>query len=137
MMAPVAVSTTPVETRASPTTTGTSFAAWVWVTNPPWNNFTQQYYGGLYRFILQITRRVDYVEEVINDVMFVVGKGARRRAAQQGVHMDSGHSAQQALQALRRNRSTAGASHEGDHIDLRPDKSVAFGELETKECCLR
>ena len=32
----------------------------------------KQYYSCLYRFILQITRRVDMVEEVINDVMLVV-----------------------------------------------------------------
>ena len=32
----------------------------------------RHYYATLYRFILQITRRVDCVEEVINDVMFVV-----------------------------------------------------------------
>ena len=38
----------------------------------------KQYYSTLYRFILQITRRVDCVEEVINDVMFVVWEKAVR-----------------------------------------------------------
>ena len=29
----------------------------------------RRYYGGLYRFVLQVTRRTDTIEEVINEVM--------------------------------------------------------------------
>lgn len=102
---------------------------------PALEQLYKQYYGGLYRFILQITRRVDYVEEVINDVMFVVWEKAPDVVPlSKASTWILGIAHNKALQALRRNRSTAGASlHEGDHIDLRPDKSMSFGELETKE----
>jgi RNA polymerase sigma factor (sigma-70 family) len=95
----------------------------------------KQYYGGLYRFILQITRRVDYVEEVINDVMFVVWeKAAGVVPLSKASTWILGIAHNKALQALRRNRSPSGvALDEDDHTEHRPDKDVSFGELETKE----
>ncbi len=95
----------------------------------------KQYYGGLYRFILQITRRVDYVEEVINDVMFVVWeKAADVVPLSKASTWILGIAHNKALQALRRNRNTGGLTVDaGDRSDYRSDKDGSFGELETKE----
>ncbi len=95
----------------------------------------RQYYGGLYRFILQITRRVDYVEEVINDVMFVVWeKAADVVPLSKASTWILGIAHNKALQALRRNRNAGGLTVDGsDSTDQRPDKDGSFDELETNE----
>ena len=43
---------------------------------PAFEQLYQRYYDYLFRFIYQTTRRLDLVEEVINDVMFVVWQKA-------------------------------------------------------------
>ncbi len=95
----------------------------------------RSYYSGLYRFILQITRRSDYVEEVINDVMFVVWeKAATVVPLSKASTWILGIAHNKALQALRRNRSPGGiALDHDDNTDHLPDHNGAFGELETKE----
>lgn len=95
----------------------------------------KQYYAGLYRFILQITRRIDLVEEVINDVMFVVWeKAAEAVPRSRASTWILGIAHKKALQALRRGRNSEGVTlDESAHADLDPALDLAFGELETEE----
>jgi RNA polymerase sigma-70 factor (ECF subfamily) len=95
----------------------------------------KQYYRNLYRFILQITRRVDCVEELINDVMFVVWE----RAAQvvplsKASTWILGIAHNKALQAVHRNRVHAGLATDQDSIaDQDPTPDVSIGIIETEE----
>jgi RNA polymerase sigma factor (sigma-70 family) len=95
----------------------------------------KRYYSGLYRFILQITRRIDCVEEVINDVMFVVWEKA---AAVVPLSKPStwilGIAHNKALQALRRGRSSGGYTvDQNSDTDQNTEQDVSIREMETKE----
>lgn len=94
-----------------------------------------RHYSGLYRFILQVTRRVDFVEEVINDVMFVVWeKAAEVKPLSKASTWILGIAHNKALQALRRNRRTGSATlDQAGYAELTPDMDMSFGEMETRE----
>lgn len=106
---------------------------------PALEQLYKQYYGGLYRFILQITRRVDYVEEVINDVMFVVWEKAPDVVPlSKASTWILGIAHNKALQALRRNRSTAGASSTRATISISGRTRVCRSvNWRRRKCCLR
>ena len=95
----------------------------------------KQYYSGLYRFILQITQRIDYVEEVINDVMFVVWeKAAVVTPLSKASTWILGIAHNKALQALRRGRSSGGvALYRERETEQIPGQDVSVGEMETEE----
>lgn len=95
----------------------------------------KQYYTGLYRFILQITRRIDYVEEIINDVMFVVWeKAAEAVPRSRASTWILGIAHNKALQALQRGRNSEGVTlDEAAHADLNPAHDLSFREIETEE----
>jgi len=95
----------------------------------------RQYYGGLSRFVLQVTRRNDLVEEVINEVMFVVWQKAsavepRSRASTWIL----GIAHNKALQQIRRS-SPRGLlpGEEYDAVDAVADEHPALRRLETDE----
>ena len=93
----------------------------------------RQYYSGLYRFVFQITRRIDHVEEVINDVMFVVWeKAADVKPLSKASTWILGIAHNKALQALRRNRRPGDTTFDQDG-DSGPGNDASFGEMETKE----
>lgn len=75
----------------------------------------KQYYSGLYRFVLQITRRIDSVEEVINEVMFVVWeKSALVEPRSRASTWILGIAHNKALQLMRREGSAGRFSAESD-----------------------
>jgi RNA polymerase sigma factor (sigma-70 family) len=93
----------------------------------------KQYYSGLYRFILQITRRVDIVEEVINDVMLVVWqKAAAVEPRSKASTWILGIAYNKALQALRR-CSNGSVSRADSNDEQDPEPDVSIREIETEE----
>ena len=95
----------------------------------------KQYYSGLYRFILQIIRRIDCVEEVINDVMLVVWeKSPDVVPLSKASTWILGIAHNKALQALRRGRSAGGVAHdEESNVEQDADLDVSIREMETEE----
>jgi len=95
----------------------------------------QQYYSTLYRFILQITRRVDCVEEVINDVMFVVWeKAAEVVPLSKASTWILGIAHNKSLQALRRGKRADGLALDPESgADQGHGPDVGFGQVETEE----
>ncbi len=95
----------------------------------------RQYYGMLYRFILQITRRTDYVEEVINDVMFVVWeKAAAVVPLSKASTWVFGIAHKKALQALRRGAKSGEVAVEGQsEVEESSMEEFGIGELETEQ----
>lgn len=95
----------------------------------------KQYYSGLYRFVLQITQRIDYVEEVINDVMFVVWeKAAVVTPLSKASTWVLGIAHNKSLQALRRGRRSGdGALNQNIDADHIPAHDVSIREMETEE----
>ena len=93
----------------------------------------KQYYSGLYRFILQITQRIDCVEEVINDVMFVVWeKAAVVTPLSKASTWILGIAHNKALQALRRGRRSGGVAPEGEAGEFH-GQDVSIREMETEQ----
>jgi len=95
----------------------------------------RRYYGGLYRFVLQITRRTDTIEEVINEVMFVVWQKAA--TVEQRSRVSTwilGIAHYKALQSLRRSTPSAGMPFD-ENAGLVPEVegSSALQKLETEE----
>jgi RNA polymerase sigma factor (sigma-70 family) len=95
----------------------------------------KQYYRSLYRFILQITRRVDCVEELINDVMFVVWeKSADVVPLSKASTWILGIAHNKAIQASRRGRSPLGLSLAQDTAaNADPAQDASMGSVETEE----
>ncbi len=95
----------------------------------------KKHYGGLHRFVLQITRRIDYVDEVVNDVMFVVWERAAEVVPlSKASTWIMGIAHNKALQALRRGRKSGAIAHDQDiDADDRSGQDVSLGELETQE----
>ena len=99
----------------------------------------KQYYRCLYRFILQITRRGDVVEEVINDVMLVVWQRAADVVPlSKASTWILGIAYNKALQALRRDRArdriAGGAGLDVDLVSGQdPEPDVSIRALETQE----
>jgi len=96
----------------------------------------RKYYDYLYRFVFQITRRTDYVQEVINEVMFVVWEKAaavvpRSRASTWIL----GIAHYKALQAIHRGRLQAGVDlhRDGGSDEGVADEGMSLRELETDE----
>jgi len=91
----------------------------------------KQYYRDLYRFILQVTRRADFVEDVINEVMLVVWERAAdavpRSKASTWI---LGIAHNKSMQALRRGRTALG---QDDYDDQTSGQDAGFGEMETQE----
>ncbi len=95
----------------------------------------RRYYGGLYRFVLQITRRTDTIEEVINEVMFVVWQKAA--TVEQRSRVSTwilGITHYKSLQSLRRSTSPASAPFD-ENAGAMPEAegSPALQKLETEE----
>lgn len=93
------------------------------------------YYEYLYRFVFQITRRTDCVDEVINEVMYVVWQKAATvepRARASTWILGIAHN--KALQALYRLRPVGTVALDDDDCFLQPsDDGAALRELETEE----
>lgn len=95
----------------------------------------KQYYSYLYRFVFQITRRTDCVEEVINEVMFVVWeKAAIVVPGSKASTWILGIAHKKALQVMYRGRSAGSVPlDEEHHADLAKDDQTTLRELETEE----
>jgi len=95
----------------------------------------RRYYGGLYRFVLQITRRTDIIEEVINEVMFVVWqKAATAEPRSRASTWILGIAHYKALQSLRRaGRPAVALDDEDAALVMEGEESSALRRLETEE----
>lgn len=96
----------------------------------------RRFYGYLFRFVFQITRRTDCVEEVINETMFVVWEKATQvvpRAKASTWILGIAHN--KALQALYHGRRFGSGSPDADDDSLltMADDNSALLELETEE----
>jgi len=96
----------------------------------------KKYYSYLYRFVFQVTRRTDNVEEVINEVMFVVWEKAAAvvpRAKASTWILGIAHN--KALQVMHRGRSigTVDLDDESSADLARADEDTTVRELETEE----
>ncbi|HEY6131912.1 MAG TPA: sigma-70 family RNA polymerase sigma factor, partial [Halioglobus sp.] len=95
----------------------------------------KKYYSGLYRFILQITRRTDCIEEIINDVMFVVWESAadvEPRSKASTWILGIAHN--KAIQALRRCRRSDGvALDEDSSANEDANLDVSIRKMESDE----
>jgi len=95
----------------------------------------RRYYGGLYRFVLQVTRRTDTIEEVINEVMFVVWQKAATVEPRSRVSTwILGIAHYKALQSLRRSTPSGGMSFDESSAPVpEAEGNSALQELETEE----
>lgn len=95
----------------------------------------KQLYQFLYRFVFQVTRQTEYVDEVINETMFVVWKKAAQavpRAKASTWILGIAHN--KALQVMYRGRHVGSAARDAeDGIDLTVVEETALRALETEE----
>jgi RNA polymerase sigma-70 factor, ECF subfamily len=91
----------------------------------------QRYYRRLFGYLFKVTRRAEIVEEVLNDVMFVVWqKASRFDGRSRPSSWILGIAYRKALKALARlPRGEAGPPEPGDAVDCEgPEKSVVARE---------
>ncbi len=93
----------------------------------------KQYYGYLYRFVYRVTRRPEFVDDVINEVMFVVWEKAAgvvpRAKASTWI---LGIANNKALQAVSRGRPPGNGAYVGEEeAEQISDDELAVRQLET------
>jgi RNA polymerase sigma-70 factor, ECF subfamily len=99
----------------------------------------KRFYSFLYRFVFQITRQTEYVDEVINETMFVVWEkaaGAIPRAKASTWILGIAHN--KALQVMYRAKRIGHVAFEAaPDADLTVDEEPGLRELETEEMLFR
>jgi RNA polymerase sigma factor (sigma-70 family) len=95
----------------------------------------KQFYQVLNRFVFQVTRQTEYVDEVINETMFVVWEKAARvvpRAKASTWILGIAHN--KALQVMYRGRHVGSATRDAeDAVDLTVDEEPALRTIEMEE----